>query len=69
MSGEPHKLVAKIQHFYDVMIQVADEAEYENIVGSKEKNKNEFFENSHEIRKLISEYGKVFEDFLYKETV
>lgn len=69
MSDEPHKLVAKIQHFYDIMIDVADRLEDQIISGGKDVEKQKIHEKSVEIRKLIAEYDKVFPCFLYKETI
>lgn len=69
MSDEPHKLVAKIQHFYDIMIDVAENIEDRIILHGKEGENIKSYEKSAEIRKLISEYDKVFSDFLYKEHI
>ena len=69
MSDEPHKLVAKIQHFYDVMIDMADKADDEMILIGKDVEKHKIYGKSAEIRKLIAEYDKVFSAFLYKENV
>jgi len=68
MSEEPHKLVAKIQHFYDIMVKTAEEYEDRSILGEKDCEKHKKYERSVDLRKLIEEYGKVFETFLYKET-
>ncbi len=67
MSDEPHKLVAKIQHFYDIMIDVADKIEDKVILYGKDGENLKTYEKSSEIRKLIEEYDKVFSAFLYKE--
>jgi predicted RNase H-like nuclease (RuvC/YqgF family) len=69
MSDEPHKLVAKIQHFYDIMVNTAEELEDHVILVEKHAEKSKTHEKSVEIRKLISEYDKVFAAFLYKEQV
>lgn len=69
MSDEPHRLVAKIQHFYDIMIDVADKMEDKIILGEKDAENQNIYEKFVEIRKLIEEYDKVFSGFLYKETI
>lgn len=69
MSDEPHKLVAKIQHFYDIMIDVADKVDDRVILYGKDGENINSYEKSAEIRKLIAEYDKVFSAFLYKEHV
>lgn len=60
---EHHKLIAKIQHFYDVMKQRLDFADDYAITNLADKSKHA----SEELRSLTDEYSRVFEAFLYIE--
>ena len=70
MTDEPLKLVAKIQHFYDVMLNFSQEFDDGVIVGQNfnEIDKLQNHQKSLEIRSLIDEYDKVFSDLLYKSS-
>lgn len=61
---ENHKLIAKIQHFYDVMKHRINEVEFMNIteIGITQHQKT-----SQELNELANEYSRVFEAFLYTE--
>ena len=66
MNEEHHKLVAKIQHFYDIMIYRVQEVEENAIIIKSENEKKMKQEKCVELKRLIDEYCKVFEAFLYK---
>lgn len=70
MTDEPLKLVAKIQHFYDVMLNFSQEFDDGVIVGQNfnEIDKLQNHQKSLEIRSLIDENDKVFSDLLYKSS-
>lgn len=60
---EDQKLIAKIQHFYEVMKQRLDSIDDYAIAHPSDTYK----ERSEELRGLSDEYSKVFEAFLYTE--
>lgn len=68
MNDDHDKLVAKIQHFYDMMIYRIQEVEENALIIKAENDKKMRQEKCSELKKLIDEYSKVFETFLYKET-
>jgi len=68
MSDEHVKLVAKIQHFYDVMIRRLQEMEDGSLTSVNNMETLAYREKSLELNFLTAEYGKTFETFLYKET-
>jgi len=66
MSDEHIRLVAKIQHFYEIMLaknsQILDDA-----IAGKSLDPKVSCEVASEISALMSEYEKAFESFLYKQ--
>ncbi len=67
MTEEHHKLVAKIQHFYELMIDKAEKAE-DTIIASYIENERIRREGKlYAFNTLINEYSKVFDAFLYKD--
>ena len=66
MSDDHIRLVAKIQHFYEILVakngQILDDA-----ISGKSPDKKIAYEKASEINSLISEYEKAFESFLYKQ--
>jgi hypothetical protein len=67
MNDEHGKLIAKVQHFYEFMLARVDE--FENISFASTNNNDivSAKEKGIELNKLIFEYTKTFETFLYKE--
>lgn len=68
MSDEHVKLVAKIQHFYDVMVQRLTQMESDCVSSCNDMERNTYREKSIELTELIGEFGKTFESFIYKVT-
>lgn len=66
MSDEHVKLVAKIQHFYDVMVQRLNEMEGDCVSSCNDIERITYREKSIELTGLIGEFGKTFESFIYK---
>lgn len=66
MSDEHVKLVAKIQHFYDVMVQRLSGMEADCVSSCNEIERITYREKSIELTQLIGEFGKTFESFIYK---
>lgn len=66
MSDEHVKLVAKIQHFYDVMVQRLNGMEVDCVSSCNEIERISYREKSRELTQLIGEFGKTFESFIYK---
>lgn len=67
MSDEHVKLVAKIQHFYDVMVQRINEMEGDCVSSCNDMERLSYRDKSKELNHLIFEFGKTFENFIYKE--
>lgn len=67
MSDEHVKLVAKIQHFYDVMMRRLSEMEEDNLTSVNELESLSYREKSVELNFLSFEFSKTFENFLYKD--
>ncbi len=65
MDDEHIKLVAKVQHFYEIMLAknayILDEA-----ILSEPPESQYSLKTSYEITELINEYEKAFEAFLYR---
>lgn len=68
MIDEHVKLVAKIQHFYDVMIRRLNEMDDANMTSVNDLESLSYKEKSIELNFLTLEYAKTFENFIYKET-
>jgi hypothetical protein len=68
MSDEHVKLVAKIQYFYDVMIQRLNETEDNGMSSSNDLERISYREKSAELTYLTSEFSKTFQNFLYRES-
>lgn len=66
MSDEHVKLVAKIQHFYDVMVQRLNEMQGDCVSSCNDIERTSYREKSIELLQLIGEFGKTFESFIYK---
>lgn len=61
---ENHKLIAKIQHFYDVMQHRINDIDFMNITDISLHQQQKL---SQELSELVAEYSRVFEAFLYTE--
>ena len=62
---ENHKLIAKIQHFYEVMNARIAEVEFRNITNNTDKiTPQELVDLSNEYKRV---FERVFEQFLYTE--
>lgn len=68
MSDEHVKLVAKIQHFYDVMISRLREIEDNSLTSVDKSETLAYKEKSIELNYLSFEFAKTFDTFLYKES-
>lgn len=68
MSDEHVKLVAKIQHFYDVMMSRLEDMEDKSLSTSNQLESIGYREKSVELNFLTFEYAKTFQTFLYKES-
>lgn len=68
MSDEHVKLVAKIQHFYDVMVQRLNEMQGDCVSSCNDIERITYREKSVELTRLIGEFGRTFESFIYKES-
>lgn len=68
MSDEHVKLVAKIQHFYDVMMRRLNDMEDQSLISDNNLDSLGYREKSIELNFLTFEYAKTFENFLYKES-
>lgn len=67
MSDEHVKLVAKIQHFYDVMMTRLSDIEDKSLTTNNQLESIGYREKSVELNFLTFEYAKTFQTFLYKE--
>ncbi len=67
MNEEHGKLIAKLQHFYEVMLARVDEFENIGFASTNQLDIVSVKEKSAELNKLIDEYIKTFETFLYRE--
>lgn len=67
MSDEHVKLVAKIQHFYDVMMRRLQDMEDGSLTSVHQTESLAYKEKAVELNFLSFEYAKTFENFLYKE--
>lgn len=68
MIEEHVKLVAKIQHFYDVMVGRLNEMDDASITSLNDIETLAYKEKSVELNFLTFEYAKTFENFIYRET-
>lgn len=67
MNEDYMKLVAKIQHFYDLMIIRLDEMETGSVTCIDSDIRMMYKEKSCELNYLVYEYEKTFMPFLFKE--
>lgn len=67
MNDEHGKLVAKIQHFYDVMMNRLEDMEVKSLISDNNLESLGYREKSVELNFLTFEYAKTFENFIYKE--
>ena len=67
MNDEHVRLVAKIQHFYDVILRRLGELEDSSLNVVTSKDSVAYKEKSCELNFLAFEFAKIFETFLYKE--
>ncbi len=67
MTEENIKLIARIQHFYDIMNKMKDKYELELMVSSNKNGKDNSFQIINEYLCMLSEYERIFESFLYQE--
>lgn len=68
MSEEHVRLVAKIQHFYDLMLQRLRDVEDSELTVIHDGCSAGEREKIEELEFLAYEYAKTFENFLYKES-
>lgn len=66
MNDEHIKLVAKIQHFYEIMVNLNAKI-LDDSIASHSPDKRVECEKAQAISSIIDEYERVFESFLYKE--
>lgn len=62
MTEEHTKLVAKIQHFYDHILRLHEQIIDDQLMNDDKKEDSSLFQ----ILKVVDEYEKVFNEFLYK---
>lgn len=67
MSDEHVRLVAKIQHFYEMMVNINHEI-IDSAIKSGCPDKKHSCDKAQAINNLIDEYEKAFESFLYKDS-
>lgn len=67
MNEEHIKLVAKVQHFYEMMVNINAKILDESIALPPHADRKAACEKASAISSLIDEYEKAFESFLYKE--
>lgn len=67
MSEEHVKLVAKIQHFYDVMLSRLGEMEDDGISSVNDLERVSYREKAVELNHLIGEFSRTFQTFLYRD--
>ena len=67
MNEEHIRLVAKVQHFYEIMVNINGKILDESIASPPHVDKRAACETASAINSIIDEYEKVFESFLYKE--
>lgn len=67
MNDEHVKLVAKIQHFYDVMIRRLQEVEHDSLTAEDRVETITYKEKTIELNNLAFEFAKTFDAFLYKD--
>lgn len=68
MTEEHVKLVAKIQHFYDVMLSRLNQMEDDSLSSSNDLERLSYREKSAELNFLIQDFSKTFQNFLYRES-
>lgn len=66
MSDEHIRLVAKVQHFYEMMVNINHEI-IDTSIASSCPDRKLSCEKAQAISNLIDEYEKAFESFLYKD--
>ena len=67
MSEEHIKLVAKIQHFYGVMLQRFLDFQERGISAVNDSERMKCREKCADLNVLIDEYARTFKDLLYRE--
>lgn len=67
MTEDNIKLIARIQHFYDIMNKMKDKYELELMVSSNKNEKVNSFQIINEYLSILSEYERIFESVLYQE--
>ena len=65
MSEEHIRLVAKIQHFYELMI-ASNSAMLDEAIESKNIDRKAAVEEATRMNTLLDEYERAFESFLYR---
>lgn len=68
MSDEHIRLVAKIQHFYELML-ASNTAMLNESIESKNPDKKAAVEEAMRMNKLLDEYERAFASFLYKDGI
>lgn len=66
MSDDYLKLVARVQHFYDVMITTLCDVQDAYIESKTDSKQDEERKKCLKLNELVSEYSDTFEEFLYK---
>lgn len=66
MMEDHVKLVAKVQHFYEIMIS-RNQFMLNDAIESNSYDKKLLSNEANNMSSLIEEYEKAFESFLYKE--
>lgn len=68
MSEEHVKLVAKVQHFYDVMLTRLNQMSDNCLSSSNDLERKAYREKTDELNVLVVEFSKTFQTFLYRES-
>jgi hypothetical protein len=68
MSDEKSNLVAKIQHFYEIMICANQSLIDKAFVQDIQSEKKILCENASCLNTLINDYEKTFDSILYKDS-
>lgn len=69
MADDHSKLIAKIQHFYDLLNTRLNLTEDDSFVTKNELDKTCLKEKIIELQGLLAEYNRIFEKVLYHERI
>lgn len=63
-----NKMIAKIQHFYEVLQRKIDDANALAIMQVSHKNNEKNLQISSDLTEICNEYSRIFNAFLYTES-